>query len=200
MAREGERHRKREADLGENLAPGMEVRFPQKQFLLIARKKKTEYPASLLSRQKQPLWPLATAPTQLPACRLHYSWVENSPLGKMPNHQGKVQKGARASLMAWTCLKCLLHSCLALELVSSGSLGNSWQVSGPFPPPAAASWGNISCPHMVTLPTPRDSTGHGRQDIFQQQELPEQESTGHTRSQQPIQDRILLSVRCRQHH
>lgn len=113
----------------------------------------------------------------------------------MPNYQGKVQKGAQVSLMAQTCLKCLFHSCLALEVVSSlSSLGNSWQVSGPFPPPAAALWGNISCLHVVTPPTPRDSTGRGRQHIFQQEDLPDQDSTGHTRSQQPSQDGILMPI------
>lgn len=66
-AREGERHRKREAGLRKNIAPRTEVLFPQKQFLLNARKKKTEYAASLLSHQKKLLWPLAAAPTQPPA-------------------------------------------------------------------------------------------------------------------------------------
>lgn len=98
------------------------------------------------------------------------------------------------SLMAWACLKCLFQSCLVLEVVSPFRLpgegpGSIW----PFPP-GAASWGDMSCLYMVTLPTPRDSTGHGRQDIFQQQELSEQDSTGHTRSQQPGQDGILLPI------
>lgn len=77
MAQEGERWRKREAGL---LATRMEVLFPQKQFLLIARKKKTEYPAPLLSCQKKPLWPLVTAPTQLPAWLLPTLWLG----GKQP--------------------------------------------------------------------------------------------------------------------
>lgn len=115
-AREGERHRKREAGLRKNIAPRTEVLFPQKQFLLNARKKKTEYAASLLSHQKKLVWPLAAAPTQPPAaCTM--AGGENSPSGKMPTHQVKVQKGARVSLMA--CLKCPLYSCLALAAVSS---------------------------------------------------------------------------------
>lgn len=53
------------------------------------------------------------------ACFPHYSWVEKSPSGKMPNPQGKFQKGAQVSLMAWAHLKCLLCCCLALEALSS---------------------------------------------------------------------------------
>lgn len=91
----------------------------------------------------------------------------------------------------------------ALQLPGSGSGELSqapWAtVSGPCPPPAAALWGNI-CPHVVTLPTPRDSTGRGRQDVLQQQELPEEDSAGHTRSQQPSQDGNLLPVRCSSDH
>lgn len=41
MAREGERHRKREAGLGKNIAPRTEVPFPHKQFLLERRKPNT---------------------------------------------------------------------------------------------------------------------------------------------------------------
>jgi len=66
MAQEGERWREREAGL---LAAIMEVLFPQKQFVLITRKKETEYPALLLSQQKT-LWQPVAAPTQLPACLL----------------------------------------------------------------------------------------------------------------------------------
>lgn len=100
MAGEGKRHRKREAGLGKNITSSMEVLLPPKQFLLIARKKKAEYSTSLLSHEKKPSWLLQKLPSTSPSC-VHYNWVDNRPLGKMPNHQGTVQKGAQVSLMEW---------------------------------------------------------------------------------------------------
>lgn len=54
IARKRERWRKKEAVLGKNIAPRMETLFPQEQFLLVARGKEREYPASLLSLQRKP--------------------------------------------------------------------------------------------------------------------------------------------------
>lgn len=89
MEREGERRRKREEGL---LAARTEALFPQKQFLLIARKKRAEHPAPLRSHQKKALW-LGDSSRSAAARLLPVLWLGGKqPFGKdaEPSRKGVI--------------------------------------------------------------------------------------------------------------